>query len=343
MLLFSLALLQQVATVRLDRPTATPRETFTEITGLVELPDGRLLVADQSEHRLVLLDPVSSRVKPLSRQGAGPREFRAVSNLFSRPGGGAWLADFAQRRVLPIAADASLEDVFPVPASLLLSGVDGKGRFYADRFGTFVNGKAPDSMTVVRWTPPAERYDTLMKRNANWSIRIVRSGEPHLAFAPYDAFAVLANGDVATLDATSYRVTIWRDGKLVMTNVVDWTPVPVTNAEKQAYAEARAGRKRLSLGNGNPRTASPPKDGGERFPLAKPPFVDDDVHASPDGHIWVRLMTAYSDSIPRYDVLDATGHLIGKVLLPARAQVAGFGKGTVYVSVKLRRYPAPKF
>ncbi|MES2305715.1 MAG: hypothetical protein V4558_09410 [Gemmatimonadota bacterium] len=352
MFLLALVLFQQVPTVRLDRPTAAPKESFTEITGLVELPDGRLLVADQSEHRLVRLDPRSSEVTPLSHQGAGPREFRAVSHLFPRPGGGAWLTDFAQRRLLPINADGSLADVVAVPPSLLLAAVDASGRIYADLFGKFANGKAPDSMTVVRWTPPASGYDTLMLRNANWS---TRTGRPRHALAPYDASVVLASGDVVTLDAAHYRFERWHDGTRIASAMVPWTPIPMTAEEKRAYIAAESAQKSRSFRNGKAGSTAPgapPPNwlDGIVWPTNKPAFVDDDVYASSDARIWLRRYTAFTDSTPRYDVLDDAGRLVGRVTLRTSGKVVGFGKGVVYIGerndddeLQIRRYPLPAF
>lgn len=358
MLLLALTLLQQVPVVRLDRPTAAPRETFTKVTGLVELPDGRLLVADEEERRIVLLDPRNSATTPVSRTGSGPREFRSIANLFPRPDGGAWLVDFAQKRLLPIRPDGKAEDVIAIPPSLLLAAVDGGGRIYADIFGKFVNGTTSDSMTVVRWTPPSARYDTLMMRNANWSTRITRGGQPRPVLAPFDAHVVLSSGDVVTFEAATYRVTRWRDGKRVVSNDVAWKPVPVTDAEKEAYLSEEAGQKTTSLSGGPSKkgggaSSGPPpgwKDAGKIWPTNKPAFVDDDVHVSSDGRIWVRLYTSHRERAGHYDVLDENGRLVGKVTTAPGTTVAGFGKGVVYLSEKndddellIRRYALPKF
>lgn len=357
MLLLTLALLQQVPSVRLDKPTASPREPFTQISGLVELPDGRLLVADADERRLVILDPMTSAVTPLSQRGAGPREFRSISHLFPRPGGGAWLGDFAQKRILPIRGDGTLEDVIAVPPSLLLAAVDGAGRFYADIFGPRIGNRMADSMWVVRWAPPATTFDTLMKRNANWSSRITMNGEARHVLSPFDAHLVLASGDVVTLDAAAYRFDRWHDGRRIVSVKVPWRPVPVTEAEKVAYVQAEEPPKQLNLNGpkgkpGGGTTGGRPanwKDGGKIWPANKPAFVDDDVHLASDGRIWIRRYTAHDVTEAQYDVLDDNGKLLGTVRFRPDTKVVGFGKGVVYVSERnaddellLRRYALPR-
>lgn len=355
MLLLALAFLQQVPSARLDKATASPTEPFTVVTGLTELPDGQLLVADASEHRLVLLNPTTSVVQVLSRRGAGPREFRSIGALYQRPGGGAWLSDWALKRLLPINPDGSLEDVIAVPPSLILFTVDGRGRLYADILGRFINGKTTDSVSLVRWVPPAGHVDTIMQVNQNWSTRIVIGGAPRPAFLSLDAQAVLPNGDVVALEAATYRVNTWRDGKRISSSVIPWKPIPITNDEKQAFVDARAKVKPMRMVGGKPAGAPPVipprwKESGWVFPAFKPPFEDDGVHAAPDGRIWVRLTTVHTDTVPRYDVIDAAGRLVGRVLLPPGATIAGFGKGTVYLSekneddeIRLRQYSLPRF
>lgn len=356
MLLLVVALLQQVPTVALTRPTASPKESFTEVSSVFELPDRRLLVADQMERRLVLLDPTSSAVKSLGRLGEGPREFRRPGLLLPRPNHGALLWDYSLRRFLPINPDGSLEDAIPMPsvAYLSVTGVDRQGRVYAKTLGQRMGATREDSAWVTRWTPPAQTIDTVMRVNRNGAARIIPRGGLLPTFPAWDAQALLLTGDIVTLEAATYRVTIWRDGKRIASTQVPWTPVPVTNEEKTAFLAGWEGLKTLSsTGPGRRAPVAAPKRGklsDFNFPAFKPPFVDEAVYASSDDHIWVRRSTVHTDSVPQYDVLDATGRLVGRVALPLRTTIVGFGMGVVYLGekneddeVRLRRYPLPKF
>lgn len=69
----------------------------------------------------------------------------------------------------------------------------------------------------------------------------------------------------------------------------------------------------------------------DELPKFKPPFDGPSTFAAPDGMGWVRRTTAAADSIGRYDVLDQSGRLAGRVSLGYRARLVGFGRSSVYV------------
>ena len=64
------------------------------------------------------------------------------------------------------------------------------------------------------------------------------------------------------------------------------------------------------------------------FPEFKGPFIN--AVAGPNNQIWVqRYMPAGAP--PTYDVIDATGKVIQRVVLPKSTRLLGFGAGTVYL------------
>jgi hypothetical protein len=59
------------------------------------------------------------------------------------------------------------------------------------------------------------------------------------------------------------------------------------------------------------------------------------VRADAEGKLWVRIMSPTPAAGPEYDVIDKTGKLIDRVVLPAGTTIAGFGAaGTVYLGVR---------
>ena len=53
-----------------------------------------------------------------------------------------------------------------------------------------------------------------------------------------------------------------------------------------------------------------------------------------DGNLWVRT-TIVVNGGPIYDVIDASGKMVDRVVLPAGRVIAGFGKGgVVYMGVR---------
>jgi hypothetical protein len=48
--------------------------------------------------------------------------------------------------------------------------------------------------------------------------------------------------------------------------------------------------------------------------------------------VWIGRSFAHTDRTRRYDIVDGSGRLVGSAVLPAQAEVVGFGAGAVYVA-----------
>jgi hypothetical protein len=71
------------------------------------------------------------------------------------------------------------------------------------------------------------------------------------------------------------------------------------------------------------------------LPDYRPAFSNGSVRADAEGKLWVRIMSPTPASGPEYDVIDRTGKLVDRVVLPAGTTIAGFGAGgTVYLGVR---------
>ena len=70
------------------------------------------------------------------------------------------------------------------------------------------------------------------------------------------------------------------------------------------------------------------------LPDYKPPFSMGATRADADGNVWVRLIATKPMPGPVYDVIDKSGKLIDRVVLPPNSATAGFGPGVVYVAVR---------
>jgi hypothetical protein len=320
----------QVPAVSLACPDGPFGEPFTEVAGLVELPDGRVVVGDAAERRIVVLGPSLNGAREIGRVGSGPREFRSIGSLLGRAGGGAWVNDFVQRRLLPLTAGGTVEDAvgYPPVTGLIVQRGDGAGRVYGEARAA-PGGSNRDSVFIVRWEPGTARVDTVARHDGGWSRRVVRGGAPLPAFPALDTWVALPAGRIAVLEAATYRVRLWAGGEEVGETAVPWTPVRVTQAERDAY-EAVHGRGRRLGQPGAPMAGAPPRE--FVFPETLPPFSDDGVRASPAGRIWVERLGPAADTLRRYDVLSADGRLVGRVVMPVRGAVVGFGPDAVYAT-----------
>jgi hypothetical protein len=88
----------------------------------------------------------------------------------------------------------------------------------------------------------------------------------------------------------------------------------------------------------SPGTAGPPPlafVAPSELPDYRPAFSNGSVRADAEGKLWVRIMSPKPASGPEYDVIDRTGKLVDRVVLPAGTTIAGFGAaGTVYLGVR---------
>jgi hypothetical protein len=94
-------------------------------------------------------------------------------------------------------------------------------------------------------------------------------------------------------------------------------------------------RNRITVTNGGPgrgQELKPPEPKPEEFdwPDYKPPFRGRSALMTSDGQLWLQRYTPARDSIPVFDVFDASGNLATRVYLPKGRQVVGIGQGTVY-------------
>jgi hypothetical protein len=71
------------------------------------------------------------------------------------------------------------------------------------------------------------------------------------------------------------------------------------------------------------------------LPDYRPAFANGSVRADAEGKLWVRIMPPKPATGPEYDVIDGSGKLVDRVVLPAGTTIVGFGAGgVVYLGVR---------
>ncbi len=302
---------------------------------MVELADGRIVVADDREPRLVLLDFDRQQSVDLARMGGGPREFRTIGGLVPDGHGGAFAVDFAQHRVLPITATARVDEVRRYPTGLgVVRGADSAGRLYGAAFLPRGNRRRlPDSMQVVRWDPLRGSLDTLFRYDGGLSKWVVPAGAPLPVEGAVDRWVVLPDGMVVLVEAATYRLRYFDGGRQVRTRVVPWTPVPFTDADREAYLADQAETPRRSIGSAGDSPRGAPAPPRWVFPDHHPVFVDEALRADGAGRVWIaRADHLGEEDGTRYDVIDAEGRLVGRVVVPGEGQLVGVGAKAIYVA-----------
>ncbi len=362
----------QVPVRTLAAPDARSAESFTAVTGFRELRDGRVLVSDARDQRLVALDLRSGAVTSVGRVGAGPAEWGRVSRLHAMAGDSTLMSDPTNDRFLLILPDGKpgptfrIDDTSPAAYGTLV-GLDARGRMILERERPTVGDPRAGSTGIVdilRYDRATTRVDTLARlaipKGEFSGVRTRPGGMlesfTNLPLAPRDVSAVSAvarGGRLAIVRADGYRVEwIAADGARVTGARAAASGIRVTTAEKQAYVDAqlRPGAiitrvqdaDRLAGAAAGAGSNRPPGgaiaiprgtiDPNMTWPEIKPPFVAGAALVAPDGRLWVLRTRAHDDPIPSFDVFNEAGVVVERVRIPARTRLIGFGRTAVYLA-----------
>ena len=350
----------------LGKPEAEYREGFTRVAGIRELPNRKVLVVDPSDKVVQLVDLATGSAVKVGREGSGPGEYALPMSLLALPDGSTLIQDLLNRRFLTVSPEgkpggfvelprppAAPQGAGPGPGMMIggmdMRGTDAKGRLYFQGSPFTPGAPPPDSVPILRWDRVGPGFDTVgylrlpprsVQTSGGPGRMEVRVGGQKV-FTPAEAWAVAGDGRVARVQPAPYRV-IWLEGpgRVTPGPVQPYTPIRVTEADKQLVREARKKSPGLmiSMGPGERSVSTAPPSGmpEPEFEETMPPFAagpgaGGPVLVTPEGEVWVLRTRPASDKIPSYDVFDRTGALVKKITLSPNSRVVGFGNGMLYV------------
>ena len=348
--------------IQLERAEATFPEPFTRISGLRELSDGRILIADRTEKHVSFLDFATGSMREIGRVGEGPGEYQSPGGLVALPDDYTLLLDLANLRLTRIAPDGKLEmESWPMMSPngfIQPSAADAQGRLFYSASGGMriaLSGGAastpPDSLPIIRWDPATDVTDTVgmfyspsgtSRGGGSISInsgRITLAGFRQQPISPRDAWAAVPDGGVAVARATTYRMDWYRNGVSTAGPAIEYETIRINQAEKEAWADGQASQTATFMmvgggggGRGGGGTFEVPRPDIDEieFPDYTPPFPVSGVRATPDGQIWVQRYQRHNEERALFDVFNEHGGLIKQVLLPAGRRLVGFGDGVLY-------------
>lgn len=353
--------------VRLGRADAVLPREFSQIRGVRELADGRVLVTDWVDEVVLVADLRSGTVRQIGGKGSGPKEYRLPASLLPLPGDSTLLVDQGNERLAVIGPDLTIARSFSshrpgLTHTVIPRGVDSAGRFYFEIPNWARAGAGPnDSVIVARWDPRTEREETVGRVRAETiRTRQMQPGLPYVIFAPQDVWQVDRAGRIAFVRSAGYRVE-WRDpisGRLVSGPATPSRPLPVSAADRTDYvrrfimSSPMGGRGVAGLA-ATPAAMSSPEAiarmvPNQEFAAVRPPFTDFTPRIADDGTLWVeRSVPAGAPRV--FDLFDRQGVRRGAVALPPGRRLLGLGTRTVYLAAvdddgveRLERYRLPK-
>lgn len=355
------ALEGQVTEQRLTEPAASFPHELSTIGGVMELPDGRLLLPDPLGQVLLALDLAAGTADTIGREGRGPEEYRQPDAVYPLPGDSTLLVDLGNGRLTSLGPDLSFGETAPIADGSPMSGnmvirmpqaVDSEGRVYFQQMMGRMrpDGETADSAPVLRWDRSSGAIETIVNVKLE-EVNVRRGGGPNnqqvdmspVPMSPRDGWAAGFDGRVAVVRAGVYRVDwINADGTVVSGPVVDYEPVRIRNADKEAYLDemASAGMQ-VQVMNENGRITTAFSRGGGRssqrqldsydWPDVMPAFRANRVRVSPEGMVWVQRYTSFGEETA-IDVFDKDGQLTKRVFLPVGRRLVGFGDGVLYAA-----------
>lgn len=298
------------------------------------LPGDSTMIADPMNSRFLLLGPggrLAGTWIPAAGAAPAPAPRPAAGGPAFAVGGAGGPMALLQAR----AVDS--QGRLYTTGSPIVAGPDGPRQ--ADSVPlTRINRKSMAADTIA-WLKLPKGAATATSSGNNVSIRI--GGGP---FSAQDGWSVLPDGRVVVVRHANYQVEVYPAsgaGAPVRGAPVKVTPIRVGEAEKDAYRESMRSNAPIGMavtqqsGSGGAtvtrrEAVSIPQNEPTEWPAVLPAFQYTQVHALPNGQIWVGRYRAASDKNPRFDVFDATGKHTGQVVFPPRTNVIGFGKGVVY-------------
>ena len=345
--------------IALPAPNATLDAEFTAVTSVRELPDGRVLVVDGSEKKLLVVDWTKKSATQVGRNGSGPGEYVQPSMLFALGTDSTLLPDVRNGRWL-ILTGATIATTVGPDAPVIRNGA--RNPVGADNHGRvlFTRSIAPgsnsptemprrDSLLLIRTQRATGKADTLgLVRARPATINIQGPADKPTAvsvvmnpLATGEMSAVFPDGWIAVARLDPYRVDwVAPDGKWVRGPSLPFERVRLDEREQRAFLERQEAR-----------TGSPPRELGAYpdWPEVMPPFLAEPLLRAPDGRVWIRRPATSANLNPPYDVVDRRGALVGRVSPGRDVEIIGFGGAAVYAVAtddngiqRLQRRPLPK-
>lgn len=282
---------QNIPTRTLSRPDAEYSEPFTQITGVRELKDGRVVVVDPRDKTVQVVDLKAGRATKLGREGSGPGEYGIPMRLMALPNDTTAISDMLNNRLLLINPNATVGGFVDLNVSppaggreggrgmMMIGGSmptasDAKGRMYVQGqpFRMTENGpQAADSVPMVRWDRASGKRDTVtwlkMPPGANQiSSRGGRSNQQVMVrmgggppFNGADQMLVAPDGRVAIVHHDPYSVEfVSETGQRTRGQPIRYDRQRITEGHKQEWRERQktATGMQMTVDNNGRRSAT---------------------------------------------------------------------------------------
>lgn len=342
----------EAGTVVTLEPDASYPEPFSFLSGIRELPDGRLLAADPLSQVLLRVDMDTGTADTLGRVGGGPGEYEQPDQVFPLPGDSTLLVDIGKAYLTIVGPDGTLHDGMSMsmptengmPSIIMPRAVDAKGDLYFQGMGMLGEGP-PDSTFILRYDRKTTTVDTAVVlwrpepniQRSGGNVRVMST-----QLAGRDDWAVGRDGRVAAVRVNGYSVDwYFPDGTTVTGPETPYEAHPVSQADKEKFLEDRStgglmmavtssssGGGSITMSRGGMRMAGAGEESVDDYEWAEtfPPFQPDRAQVSPENELWVQRYVPVGQA-STMDIFGPDGVRAGSVEIPEGSRLIGFGHG----------------
>lgn len=313
---------------------------FNRILGVRVLSDGRLLILDAGDNRILVADFGRNTSTQLGREGEGPGEYRRLatiapvgrdSTLIVDPGNGRWLLLAADRILQTLPRD--------YPATRAARGAiraaDGSGHLLVvgpppigpetQRLG---KGDSAVATLVALGSATVDTVATLQAapliiwKELDAAGQVTRAGLTRPPWSVGEEPFLFPDGWLAVARLDPYRVD-WR------TPAGDWVRgAPLPSLEpKVDDRERRAFLAGVTSTTGKPA----PNPAPDSWPATVPPFQPMPLVGVPDGSLLILRTSTAGHAAHRYDRVDRRGQLVGWLELTSSEQLIAVAGHHAYV------------
>jgi hypothetical protein len=341
---------QSASTIKLKPAAAKIDAEFSSIVAVRELADGRALVADLTENKVVVVDFASGTVSQIGRSGQGPGEYQNP-RWFFRLGDDSTLLMEQRTSRWHLLKGAAVVGTIPADDPVYSAfqrqvlGADARGHVirssaFADNKSASIPANGPDSLWVLRANRKSARIDTLTRVKAQKSQVTTTTnarGEVtgvSILMAPFSAPeqpAMFEDGWVAIARVEPYRVDwISPDNKMTNGRPLPWPVTKLTEKDLEFMYASRGGKA----------PTTPEQVAARRqqldaqmklLPAALPPFAVQALIPAEDGTLLLRHNETAGQPTTRYDLVDRSGRLRGTIAMDKGETIAAVSKKWAYV------------
>jgi hypothetical protein len=319
----------------LTLPTLTAARTFaaepfSRIRGVVELPGGRLLVADQNEETVYLVDLERQERLPVGTRGGGPGEYKSPTSLYPFRGDSTLLVDIQNSRIAVMSPDGKIGRTEPLfgPGVTVPAAADHLGNRYWD--GVTSVRKSAHQISSASHAPLIRYGSTSRSADTIAYLTVPNTGAN--PFPDWDQWAVGPRGRIAIVrNQEGYRLDwVETDGTILHGQPVDgFEPIRLNVDDRRVLSEGEGGNKAARFRmNGGGSNRPPSVDLPKHFPPAR----WGRVWVTYDGLALVERSQHLSENRPLFDVFDERGNRTRGFRLPEGRQLLGTGPSGLFAA-----------